>query len=281
MKITLSILLMLVSLSALAEENRVREEVYNRKNVYTVYTRTGKATLIQLQPGETIDPKKTDVSVLGIRFGNAWTLGVRENNFVLKPKNAYPETNMIIVTNKRTYSFDLLMTPKNKSPTYVLSFTYPEEEAEKRASLHRMAAAAEATAVAAQAAKDKITEGARAETVTVNTEYTWRGDNPMLVPTAVWDDGRFTHLQYNHAGEIPVFYKVLPDGTEALINVNVDPSEKNVTVLQEVTRTIRARLGSELVEIVNHHYNVPNFNKTGTSEHGAVRVEKSGVRNVQ
>jgi type IV secretion system protein VirB9 len=49
-----------------------------------------------------------------------------------------------------------------------------------------------------------------------------------------------------------------------------------------VTRVIRARLGEEVVEIVNKNYKVPEFNETGTSVHGAVRIDKvGGVSNVE
>src|SRR5262249_34961475 len=129
----------------------------------------------------------------------------------------------------------------------------------------------------AQAETDRITAEARAQRVRINTEYYWRGDNALLVPTAAWDDGRFTRLRYAHAGEIPVFFKVLPDGTEALINANVDSHERDVTVLQEVARVVRARLGEDVIEIVNHAYGTPSFNNSGATEHGAVRVEKAGA----
>ena len=47
-----------------------------------------------------------------------------------------------------------------------------------------------------------------------------------------------------------------------------------------MTRTIRARLGNDVIEIVNLNYKLPEFNKTGSSEHGTVRADKNvGVLN--
>lgn len=260
----------------------IREEVYDSRKVYTVYAEIGKAMLIQFQSGETIDPALTDASVLGMGFGNAWEVGNRSNNFVLKPRNIQPKTNLLIVTNKRRYVFDVKLAPKGSKPTYVMAFMYPEDE--KRARAEQIAAADRLAAVgaAAQAAKDQITAASRAKKIVVNTNYNWRGTNQLLRPTAAWDDGQFTHLEYKHSGELPLFYKVLPDGTEALLNMNVSASSGYTTVLQEVTRVIRARLGNDMIEIVNRDYKVPEFNDTGTSVHGAVRVEKAGgVRNVE
>lgn len=263
------------------QDSRIREEVYNPKRVYTIHTEIGKAVLIQFAPGETVDSEKTDLSLLSMGFGKAWQIGTRANSFSMKPADAKPETNLLIVTNKRRYVFDLKMAKKPQQPTYALSFIYPEDEKRERLEQFANAERLVTQAAAAQAAKDRITAGSRAKKVVINTDYSWRGTNQLLRPTAAWDDGQFTHLEYKHAGELPLFYKVLPDGTEALINMNISQTSGYTTVLQEVTRVIRARLGNEVVEIVNRNYKVPAFNETGTSVHGAVRVDKAGVRNVE
>jgi type IV secretion system protein VirB9 len=286
MKVILFPALLAVAASATAgvssADNRIREEVYNRKAIYTVYAEIGKAMLIEFQPGETIDTKLTDLSLLGMGFGNAWEVGTRANSLVLKPSNPRPDTNIIIVTNKRRYIFDVRLAGKARQPTYAISFTYPDDERRERAELVAEANRMAAQNAAAQAAKDQITAASRAKKTVINTDYSWRGTNQLLRPTAAWDDGQFTHLEYKHSGELPLFYKVLPDGTEALINQNVSQSSGYTTVLQEVTRVIRARLGEEVVEIVNKNYKVPEFNETGTSVHGAVRIDKvGGVSNVE
>jgi type IV secretion system protein VirB9 len=268
--------------SVASADSRIREEVYNRKEIYTVYAEIGKAMLIEFQPGETIDTKLTDLSLLGMGFGNAWEIGTRAHSLVLKPSNPRPDTNIIIVTNKRRYIFDVRLAGKSRQPTYAISFTYPEDERRERAELAAEANRVAAKNVAALAAKDQITAASRAKKVVINTDYAWRGTNQLLRPTAAWDDGQFTHLEYKHSGELPLFYKVLPDGTEALINQNISQSSGYTTVLQEVTRVIRARLGEEVIEIVNKNYKVPEFNETGTSVHGAVRIDKVGeVNNVE
>ena len=110
--------------------------------------------------------------------------------------------------------------------------------------------------------------------MTVNTEYFWRGNNAILKPQAAYDDGVFTRLTYDRATELPVFYKVLPDGKEALLNYNIDSSDRKTIVLHEVVRTARARLGDDVIEIINKAYVAPKLKNSGTSAHGTVRVEK-------
>ncbi|WP_369211049.1 hypothetical protein [Xylella fastidiosa] len=67
---------------------------------------------------------------------------------------------------------------------------------------------------------------------------------------------------------------MLPDGTEALLNSNIDPEHKQTVVLHEVIRTVRARLGDQVIEIINRAYKLPKFNETGTSVPGAVRADR-------
>lgn len=243
------------------QDNRIRNEIYNKDAVYNVFTRVGRASLIQFEDDETLVVSPS--SVLGIGEANDWDLGVRGSSLAIKPLKAKPATNLLVVTNKRSYAFELLPAPKNSQPTYILRYRYFDTEQAR--------AAAEA---AAEAKRVSITAASKAAPVKVNTNYVWRGDNELFKPTGAYDDGRFTRLIYDSAVELPVFYKVLPDGSEALLNYNVDQQDRRIVILQEVIRTVRARQGNDVIEIVNKGYVLPKLNMTGTSVHGAVRVDK-------
>ena len=254
-------LLAIVTSLAHAYDHRIRTEIYDKATVYNVHTQIGRATLIQLEDDESLAISPS--TILGIGDADAWDLGVRGNNIALKPTKKMPQTNVVVVTNKRTYSFELLAAAKDSIPTYILRFRYLDSEAAK--------AAAE---VIAEAKRVQITAAAKAEKTSINTDYVWRGDNELLKPTSAYDDGRFTRLVYDHAGEMPVFFKVLADGTEALVNSNIDPAQKNTVVLHEVIRTVRARLGEQVIEIINRSYTLPKFNQNGTGTPGAVRIDR-------
>lgn len=245
-----------ISPAQLAADRRIQTETYDNTRVYQIVCKVGRVALVQLEEDEalTISPS----SVLGMGDAAAWTLSARGNNISFKPSQPSPNTNMIVVTNKRTYAFDLSMASKGDTPTYILRFDYPDTAAAK---------AAKELKEAAQ------TAAARAESVAINTKYFWRGNNEMLKPTAAWDDGRFTRLEYDHAGELPVFYKILPDGTEALLNYNVEPKDRKTIVLHEVIRVVEARFGKDVIEIVNSNYKLPKLNKNGAGIYGAVRNE--------
>lgn len=242
-------------------DSRISTETYNANRVYNLFSQVGRATLIQFEEDETLTV--SPASVLGIGDAAAWNLGVRGNNIVLKPTVKTPRTNIVVVTSKRTYAFDLRSIGKDDEPTYVMRFRYPDTEAAKQL---------------AEAKRAQLTASAKAQAVEINTNYVWRGDNPLLKPTAAWDDGRFTRLVYDHAGELPVFFKVLPDGTEALLNTNIDPAAKNTVVLHEVARTVRARLANDVIEVINRSYQTPKFNTAGAGDPGSVRIDKGAAQ---
>lgn len=248
----------LISFSVFASaDSRIITEVYDSNRVYDIYTQVGRATLIQFEADESIADSPS--SVLGIGDAKAWTLGARGNNIVFKPAEKTPQTNIVVVTNKRTYSFDLRDATKANPPTYVIKFFYRDSHEAK---------------LAAEAKRIATLEALKAEPIEVNTEYFWKGSNPMLRPTSAWDDGRFTRMMYDHAGELPLFFTILPDGSEALLNYNVDPDDKRIVILHEVIRTIRVRLGKDVIEIVNKGYQLPKFNTKGAGIPGAMRVDK-------
>ena len=131
MKKLIALVLACVASLAHANDPRIRTEIYDKSVVYNVHTQIGRASLIQLEEDESLVISPS--SVLGIGDADAWNLGVRGNNIVLKPTQKMPQTNVVVVTNKRTYSFELQATAKDSMPTYILRFRYLDTEAAKAA----------------------------------------------------------------------------------------------------------------------------------------------------
>jgi type IV secretion system protein VirB9 len=242
---------------AAVDDTRIQQVIYGKKNVYPIRAQVGRTVLIQFEEGETLESSHS--TILGMGDAAAWNLSARGSSIVFKPTAVKPQTNLVIVTNKRSYIFDLDMVKKGEQPTYFMYFDYPDTDKARADQL---------------AERAKLTAAAKSEKIIPNTDYVWRGSNVLLKPTAAWDDGRFTRLMYDSAIETPVFFKLLPDGTEAQINTSIDPVERNTIILQEVIRTVRARLGKEVIEIVNNNYQLPKFNRLGAGVSGAVRIEK-------
>ena len=265
MQTTAATLIVAASFSAVAD-NRIRTEVYSANRVYPIYAAIGKATLVQLEDDERLSDKN---ALVGVGHSEAWTQAVRGNNVIFKPKLNNPISNMIVVTNKRTYAFDLKMANSKNPPTYILRFDYPDtrlakqvEQRQKQASLH--------------AKQDKAFQiltdsGAVHDAMLSNQLYFGQG-NQNLAPSAMWDNGRFTYLKFGDGRDVPTIYRVETDGTETLLNTH---RENDTTVIHEVNKKIVLRLGQAVLLIENRGFNPQGtFNHTGTDDNQSVRLLK-------
>lgn len=252
MKIPLFISTALISFNAASAatpnsqgyDPRVQEVHYNPKTVINVSTSIGKATLIQLQNGETIMSK--ELSGMGMGDATAWGLSVRGNNIFLKPKAENPDTNLLIVTDKnRTYSFDLLSAKNEKRMSYVVKLIYPEPK---------------------KSTRDEKTipcsDGQR------NFKYLKWGDD-TLSPQYVWDDGRFTCFKFKDNVELPVLYQKSATGQETLINTHM---VKDTLVAHGVANEFRLRLGESVLGIKPFVLTPQGFNYKGTTLKDEKRV---------
>ncbi len=132
MKRLLLILLSLsVSVEGLAEQypspqgadQRVQTFFYNPTDVFEINGKVGYSTLIQFADDEFIP----DTGGLGMGDSKAWSLDVRANNIFFKPISPMPDTNMLVVTDKRTYAFNL-SARDDIPPTYIARFKYPKKD---------------------------------------------------------------------------------------------------------------------------------------------------------
>lgn len=282
MKALLFLSMMFAALAANAAgtvDPRIVYYTYSPDKVYPIYTALGEAFLVQFEKDERIKVDGDESTALGMGDSKAWSVGVRGNSLTMKPIGDFPGTNLLVVTNKRTYAFEISVTPDGKKPTYIIRFKYPDTEAKEKE--ERKQQALNSVKEAQQRAALKASIYSKNSPV-FNPKYNWVGMSSkmtsrtvtLLKPTAAWDDGRFTHLQYDNSVSLPNFYKVNPDGTEALINSHIDPLDPSTVVLHEVVRLIRVRLGNEVIELVNSGYTPPAFNRTGGGDFESMRVKR-------
>ncbi len=171
----------------------------------------------------------------------------------VKPTPAKWQTNLVVVTNKRYYTFLLKLgagTAGERQNTYRLTFSYPEEIA-------RRAAEAKARAQADESRQVKENAAAR------NWDYAMQvgKDSRDIAPVAAWDNGVFTFLKFAKKSEIPAVFYVAPDGQETLTNTHVEP-EQNLVVIHRLGRQFVLRLDKAVVGVLNQ-----GFDKT-VSAHG-------------
>ncbi|EPN0316295.1 TrbG/VirB9 family P-type conjugative transfer protein [Vibrio vulnificus] len=228
-------------------DSRVQLIKYNPSDVVIVRAAIGRATLIQLEDGETILSELS--SGIGIGDANAWGMSVRGNNIFIKPTAMNPETNLLIVSDKgRTYSFDLITTEHNLETSYIVKFRYQKPKPVFSDNKKRVPCG----------------DG------TFNFNYVKWGDLE-LSPNLVWDDGRFTCFKFNTNVEQPVIYQKNSEGTEQLVNFHM---EKDTVVVHGLAKEFRLRLGNSVLGIETTTLDPQGYNFKATTLVGVERVVK-------
>ena len=240
---------------------RIGYVTYNPADVVTINTTAGVATHISLQEGE---------SYVTHAFGDAeaWSFAMERNHVFIKPKADLASTNLILVTDQRTYSFKLVYhASKASDVVYSMSFHYPD-------------VAAKAKAVAAE--RGAIEAGFAAPPANARTNYTMSGAK-AIAPVNVWDDGKFTYFKFPENRDLPAVYMVDAD-QESIVNRNSVGAGSDVVVVQKVNAKWRLRLGQQVLAVFNEDLMtgedapiVTNpFAATGTASPNVERVLKGG-----
>ncbi|MCW5589666.1 MAG: P-type conjugative transfer protein VirB9 [Legionellales bacterium] len=237
-------------------DHRIQVVNYNPNDVVKLNGVLGIATEIILEPDEVY---------LAHAFGDpqAWEFTHIEHYIFLKPKAQNGDTNLIVVTNKRSYHFELhyLADPVSLT-TYQLSFRYPDEIAEHKKTVN---------------ARQVLNRAFSQKAGPINLNYLMTNDRQSrsIAPSHVWDDGRFTYFQFPGDRDLPTIYKVEPDGSETIVNRHNQGTDNNMIVLEKVASRWVLRLGSRVVGVVNRRFNPEGIaNHSGTISPAVIRVVK-------
>ncbi|WP_166212703.1 TrbG/VirB9 family P-type conjugative transfer protein [Cognatiluteimonas telluris] len=189
--------------------------------IYQVRTGLGITTQIELSPNEHVVDFSTG-------FSNGWDLTRRDNVFYLKPRNVDVDTNLVIRTETHSYIFELrvvatdwkaLDQARQCGVQYKISFRYPNDT--------RFAATTD-TGTSQQAEPAMSTSLEKDRRYNFNYAYATRTRQRWLIPSTVYDDGRFTYVRMNSAigtvsGDFPaVFGRDREDGEDFVVNTTVE-----------------------------------------------------------
>ena len=222
---------------ARADDARLVERLYSPDEVVTIQGHTNVQATIRVEDDEQIEN-------VAIGDSQKWqvTPNRRANLLFVKPLTERAATNMTVVTDKRTYLFDLVASPANRNPLYVLSFTYPEEPEEVQ-----QAEAAEVEGpnpVELAAATDPY---AVVDPALLNHAWGKRGDRKLL-PAAIYDDGNATFLTWPAGTPLPAILIKDHKGDEGPVNYAV---RGDVIVVDGVPREIVLRSGEDSATLLN------------------------------
>ncbi|MES9906762.1 MAG: P-type conjugative transfer protein VirB9 [Sedimenticola sp.] len=235
-------------------DKRIKTVAYNKNNVVALTTHYGYSTLIELDESE---------EVLNVSMGDsiAWTVFNTDNKLFIKPIEENADTNLLVVSSKRTYAFSLTAKKTNSNSnsdlTYMLMFRYPQDEfaAQKTQSLKRKEKKRQPIIVIPTS---EVSKGA------VNMEYTRRGSD-LIAPRRVFDDGKFTYFSFNDSAPIPAIFAVDSEKNETLVNFH---KKDGYIVVQRIAKQFALRHGGDITCVFNKKL-FPVIEKIHNIEHSA------------
>ena len=184
-----------------ATDNRIRSLAYEPDHIVQVVGHMGIQSTIQFDGSERIQ---------NVAIGDSSKWQVTPNHgatlLFVKPLAPRVRTNMTVVTDRRTYMFDLVAGDRFSTPVYALKFSYPNEKA------------VEVAAKPAEATPPVTVAAAAEQPATMTAEklhFDWQSKGERkLVPSRVFDDGTSVFLSWNRETPLPAILTVSEDRKE-------------------------------------------------------------------
>ena len=257
---------------------RLREVFYDPQAVVTVFVKRGVVTDIVLDAGEAITDVASGLGADCAKPDSSWCVAAQPGgrHLFVKPKTtAGAPNNIAVVTDRRTHSFRFVVLADRdvRQPVYRLSVKVaaPPPPPLSPPSLPIAALVIDPAPLSpAELVKERLTAAPQP----VNSSYSiaeGKGSED-IVPTLVFDDGRFTYLKFPNNREVPAVFHVLPDGSETVVNARM---EGDLLVADRVSRRLMLRAGSAVVGVWNDAFDLDGVAPSnGTTVSGVDRTLK-------
>ncbi|HAX21048.1 MAG TPA: type IV secretion system protein VirB9 [Hydrogenophaga sp.] len=265
---------------------RLRDVVYDPLAVVTVPVKRGMVTLVVFDTDEVITEVAVGKGGDCSKAEAVWCVAAQPGGrtlFVKAKSGADAPNNLAVVTDRRTHALRFVVLPDGdrQQPVYRLTVKAPAQP--KPASglsakdLAALAALPPLPSLPSQPTPQQVVaERLQAKPNVMNTQYSLaEGDGSQdIVPTLVYDDGRFTYLRFPGNREVPAVFHVLGDGSETLVNARMEDDQ---LVVDRVSRRLMLRAGSAVVGIWNEAFDLEGSPAEGaTTVPGVQRMLKAG-----
>ena len=252
--------------SVASSDPRLREVVYDPGAVVTVPVKRGVVTHVVLDAREAITEVAAGLGGDCAKADAAWCIAAQPGgrHLYVKPKSTASAPNTLaVVTDQRMHSFRFVVLGDGdaRSPIYRLvvkapvapSVASPRSIPDQAALLQALTQAAPTPP--APTPRQIVEERLQAKPQVLNASYSVAEGKASedIVPTMVYDDGRFTYLKFPGNREVPAVFHVLGDGSETLLNARM---EDDVLVVDRVSRRLMLRAGSAVVGVWNDAYDL-------------------------
>jgi type IV secretion system protein VirB9 len=254
-------------------DSRIRTLVYNPNEVYELKFYYNYQSFIEFSEDE-------EIEMISIGEAFAWRLTPAGKRLFVRPLEIAAHTNMTIITNKRTYHFDIRSDEFNgkadEDLVYTVRFFYPQVNQPlpipPQLTTPNIAAPKPPLPMPIQVQQVQPTQqkiivktpipGANIgkdipeiiqrnpDKAQLNFDYSLAGKSDNIVPIKVYDDGNETYFQFaNDNLVIPSINSVDENGSELPLNYAI--RDGYVTV-QSISKQFTLRLAESLICIYNN-----------------------------
>ncbi len=222
----------------LTTDGRIKTFLYVPDEVYSFTGHYRYQSTIVLEAGE-------NIATITMGDSTGWMIKDSGNRIFLKPVDPDAVTNMTVITNKRTYLFELHAEEaediRDTGISFITRFRYPNSED------LTIASPGNSNSFVSKKEEDsapKIFE----KPELYNFNYTFNGSE-LIAPLKVFDDGQFTFIEFKNVNApLPAVFKVNKNGDESIINYRV---ANGYVVIEEVSSMFTLRYGEEVACIFN------------------------------
>jgi type IV secretion system protein VirB9 len=269
---------------AASGDPRLREVLYDAHAVVTVPVKRGVVTLVVLDPEESIAEVAAGLGGDCAKAEAAWCIAAQPGgrHLFVKPKSTANAANTLaVVTDRRTHSFRFVVLADGdpRAPVYRLVVRAPRPPVVARPAMRDGSALSAVPllppAPPSPSPQQVIAERLQAKARVLNTSYSvseGKGSED-IVPTMVFDDGRFTYFRFPGNREVPAVFHVLGDDSETLVNARM---EHDLLVIDRVSQRLMLRAGSAVVGVWNDAFDLDGVPPGGgTTVPGVQRALKA------
>lgn len=246
-------------------DSRIKTLVYNANEVYQLKFHYGYQSYIEFSEDE-------EIEMISIGESFAWRLTPAGRRLFIRPLEIAAHTNMTIITNKRTYQFDIRSGEydgkADEELVYTIRFYYPQAgmtlPIPPQLSLPNVPRQSAEPPPVQKFVVKTPTPGARVdqpldpsisgvpEGVTLNLNYTFAGASDNIAPIKVYDDGKETFMQFkNNNLIIPTISAVDIFGNERQVEYII---RDKFVVISSVEIQFTLRLADSLLCVFNGQY---------------------------
>jgi type IV secretion system protein VirB9 len=238
-------------------DSRIRTLVYNPNEVYELKFYYNYQSFIEFSEDE-------EIEMISIGEAFAWRLTPAGKRLFVRPLEIAAHTNMTIITNKRTYHFDIRSAEfdgkADQDLVYTVRFFYPQigqplpiPPQLSVANVARQQPKAIIKTPLPQADVSNPLPGIlqrNPEQAELNFDYSLAGKSDNITPSKVYDDNRETFFQFpNDNLVIPSISAVDVNGGEQTLTYII---RDNYVVVPTVERQFTLRLADSLLCIYNN-----------------------------